>query len=174
MKLLTDRDLMNIDKAIENIKVNNTSIIGYLTGDLCKNSSVEQGLKFSDEAHSTMERIKKFNYEKIYKNEKIQPTIRYFKVVMNEIFYTLKKEYNGTATVKNLRKMKRYYPVLSEEFSLWLERYSNSADRPEDKYFNKVIYDLNDIKEYSRAIIDYMSGMTDQYIISVYDEIVRF
>ena len=70
--------------------------------------------------------------------------------------------------------MKRYYPVLSEEFSLWLERYSNSADRPEDKYFNKVIYDLNDIKEYSRAIIDYMSGMTDQYIISVYDEIVRF
>ena len=33
---------------------------------------------------------------------------------------------------------------------------------------------VNDIKQYCRAIIDYMSGMTDQYIISVYDEIVRF
>lgn len=174
MKLLTERDIMNLDKAIENIRINNTSIIGYLTGDLCKNSTIETGLKFSDEAHSTMERIKKFNSEKIYKNEKIQPTIRYFKVVMNEIFYTLKREYNGINTIKNLRKMKRYYPVLSSEFSSWLESYSNASDREDGKYFNKVIYDLNDIKDYSRAIIDYMSGMTDQYIISVYNEIVSF
>ncbi|MBR3614473.1 MAG: HD domain-containing protein [Clostridia bacterium] len=174
MKLLTDRDLLNLDKMIENIRVNNTSIIGYLTGDLCKNSSVEEGLKFSEEARITMERIKKFNYEKIYKNEKIQPTVRYFKVVMNEIFYTLKREYNGTATNKNLRKMKRYYPVLAHEFSNWLEKYSNCQDRDETKYFNKVIYDLTDIKNYSRAIIDYMAGMTDQYIISIYDEIVKF
>ena len=40
--------------------------------------------------------------------------------------------------------------------------------------FNKVIYDLNNIQDYCRAIIDYMSGMTDQYIINVYDEIVKF
>ena len=112
--------------------------------------------------------------EKIYKNEKIQPTIRYFKVVMNEIFYTLKREYNGTATNKSIRKMKRYYPILANEFSNWLEKYSNCQDRDETKYFNKVIYDLNNIQDYCRAIIDYMSGMTDQYIISVYDEIVKF
>lgn len=174
MKLLTDRDLTNLDKMIENIRINNTSIIGYLTGDLCKNSSVESGLKFSDEAHTTMQRIKQFNNEKIYKNEKIQPTIRYFKVVMNEIFYTLKREYNGTATNKSIRKMKRYYPVLANEFSNWLEKYCNCQDRDETKYFNKVIYDLNNIQDYCRAIIDYMSGMTDQYIVSVYDEIVKF
>ena len=174
MKLLTDRDLANLDKMIENIRVNNTSIIGYLTADLCKNSTVDVGLKFSDEAHSTMQRIKQFNNEKIYKNEKIQPTIRYFKVVMNEIFYTLKREYNGTATNKSIRKMKRYYPILANEFSNWLEKYCNCQDRDETKYFNKVIYDLNNIQDYCRAIIDYMSGMTDQYIISVYDEIVKF
>ena len=106
MKLLTERDLNNFDKSIEEIKLNNSSIIGYLTEDLCRNSSVEQGLKFSKEAHQIMERIKCFNSEKIYKNEKIQPTIRYFKVVMNEIFHLLKNEYNGTATTKNIRKLK--------------------------------------------------------------------
>ena len=174
MKLLTERDLNNFDKSIEEIKLNNSSIIGYLTEDLCRNSSVEQGLKFSKEAHQIMERIKCFNSEKIYKNEKIQPTIRYFKVVMNEIFHLLKNEYNGTATTKNIRKLKRYYPSLAEEFSGWLETYSNSVDRDNESYFNKVIYDLNDEKQYSKAIVDYMSGMTDQYIIRVYNEIVSF
>ena len=43
-----------------------------------------------------------------------------------------------------------------------------------NKYFNKVVYDLNNIKNYSRAIIDYISGMTDQYIVRVYNEIVSF
>jgi dGTPase len=174
MKLLTERDLTNMDKAIENIRINNTSIIGYLTGDLCKNSNPEEGLKFSKEAHETMFKIKEFNNERIYKNEKIQPTIRYFKVVMNEIFYLLKNEYNGTSTIKNLRKLKKFYPELITEFSLWLERYANVEDRDKEKYFNKVVYDLNDIKQYCKAIIDYMSGMTDQYIVRIYNEIVSF
>ena len=139
MKLLTEKDLKTIDKEIETIRINNTSIIGYLTGDLCKNSTVEDGLRFSKEAFDTMEKIKKFNYEKIYRNDKIQPTIRYFTVVINEIFYTLKNEYNGTATLKNLKKMKRYYPVLSEEFSSWLETYANCDERDNNKYFNKVV-----------------------------------
>lgn len=174
MKLLTEKDLKTINKEIETIRINNTSIIGYLTGDLCRNSTVEEGLKFSKEAFDTMEKIKKFNYEKIYRNDKIQPTIRYFTVVINEIFYTLKNEYNGTATLKNLKKMKRYYPVLSEEFSSWLETYANCDERDNEKYFNKIVYDLNNIKNYSRAIIDYISGMTDQYIVRVYNEIVSF
>lgn len=174
MKLLTEKDLTIIDKEIENIRINNTSIIGYLIGDLCKNSSLEDGLRFSSEAFDTMEKIKKFNYEKIYQNEKLQPTIRYFTVVMNEIFYTLKNEYNGTATLKNIKKMKRYYPILSEEFALWLECYANCDDRDSEKYLNKIVYDLNNVKEYSRAIVDYMSGMTDQYIVRIYNEIVSF
>lgn len=174
MKLITDRDINNIDKSIEQIRVNNSSIIGFLISDLCNNSTIEDGLKFSNSAYKTMEKIKKFNYDKIYDNEKIQPTTRYFKVVMNEIFYTLKKAYNGISTVKTIKKMKRYYPFLSEEFSNWLETYSNSIDRNEDNYCNKVIYDLNDINNYLKAIIDYMSGMTDQYIVRIYNEIVSF
>lgn len=121
MKLLTDRDINNFDKSIEEIRLNNSSIIGYLTSDLCQNSSLEEGLKFSTQANDIMQKIKQFNNEKIYKNEKIQPTIRYFKVVMNEIFYLLKNEYNGTSTVKNIRKLKDIIQFLLKNFQIGLK-----------------------------------------------------
>ena len=93
---------------------------------------------------------------------------------MNEIFYTLKKEYNGINTIKNIRKLKRYYPELSERFSGWLEKYCNTGDKDESLYENKIVYDLNNEKDYYRAIIDYMAGMTDQYIVRIYDELISF
>ena len=174
MKLLSDKDIEKIDKMTEHVTINNTSIINYLVVDLCKNSSVSKGINFSREAFNTMNVIKKFNYDKIYKNEKIQPTIRYFKVLMTEIFYTLKKEWNGKNTIFNLKRMKRYYPTLSYEFVRWLSEYCETDDRDYKKYANKIVYDLENIDDYSRAIIDYMSGMTDNYIVSVYNEIVSF
>ena len=174
MKIITPGEINLIDKSIEAIRLNNTSIIGYFVKDLCENSTIEEGLRFSPEAYEVMEKIRKFNYQKIYLNEKIQPTIRYFKVLMNEIFYTLKKEYNGMNTIKSIKKLKRYYPELSERFSSWLEKYSNNPDKDVKLYANKIVYDLNNEKDYYRAIIDYMAGMTDQYVVRIYDELISF
>ena len=174
MNLLNDEEISVIDNLVKKIDVNNTNIINYLSVDLCQNSSPDTGLKFSSEAMEVMKRIKDFNYEKIYRNSKIQPTIRYFKVLMNEIFYCLKSEFAGKNTINNLRKMGRYYPKLSEDFIRWISNYAITEDRISEEYDNKILYDLDNIKDYSRAIIDYMSGMTDKYIVQVYDEIVRF
>lgn len=174
MKLLSDTDINAIDKATEHVKINNSNIVNYLVVDLCENSSPEEGLKFSEEAMETMRLIRKFNSEKIYKNEKIEPTIRYFTVLINEIFYTLKKEFNGENTIRNLKRMGRYYPMLSEEFIDWLANYANIKERDGSEYKNKLIYNLADLKDYERAIIDYMSGMTDNYIVKIYNEIVSF
>ncbi len=174
MKLINRRDINLIDRSIEKIRLNNTSIIGYLVKDLCENSTLEDGLKFSDEAYEIMEKIKQFNYKKIYNNEKIQPTTRYFKVLMNEIFYTLKKEYAGMNTIDNIYKLKRYYPELSDGFSGWLEKYTNSDKKDTEKYDNKIVYDLNNEKDYYRAIIDYIAGMTDQYVVRIYGELISF
>ena len=174
MKLLSDKDIAMIDKATEYVKINNSNIINYLVVDLCENSSIEEGLKFSDQALETMGKIKQFNSEKIYKNDKIDPTIRYFTVVMNEIFYTLKKQYDGKNTFKNLKKLKRYYPNLSEEFTGWLTNYTDIEERDNINFKNKIIYNIENIHDYDRAIIDYMSGMTDNYIVKIYNEIVSF
>lgn len=174
MKILTKKDVEEMDQLIQKIDINNTNIINYLTVDLCRNSSPEKGLRFSKEASAIMKKIKDFNYEKIYRNEKIAPTIRYFKVLMNEIFYCLKNEFEGKSTIYNLKQMARYYPNLSSEFIKWLSNYALTEDRNGEDYNNKIVYDLRNRQDYSRAIIDYMAGMTDQYIVQVYDEIVRF
>lgn len=174
MNLLNEKDINKLDKIIQKIRIGNSNIINYLITDLCKNSTIEGGLKFSEEAINIMNRIKKFNYEKIYLNEKMAPSTRYFKIVINEVYYTLKNEFDEKNTIRNLKKLKRYYPNLSEEFVKWLSNYAETEDRIEENYNNKIIYDLTNLRDYEKSIIDYISGMTDQYIISVYNEIVSF
>ena len=174
MKLLSDKDIERLDKVTENVRINNSNIINYLVVDLCKNSNPKDGICFSKEASDTLNAIKQFNYDKIYKNDKIKPTVRYFTVLMTEIFYTLKKEWNGKSTIFNLKRMKRYYPNLSYEFVNWLSEYSITDERKTSEYNNKIIYNLENLEDYCRAIIDYMSGMTDNYIVQVYNEIVSF
>ena len=131
-------------------------------------------MKFSKEALETMNGLKKFNLEKIYLGEFIQPSIRYSKLVINEVFYTLYKCFENQNTLKNLKKLKRYYPNLITEFIEWLANYSNIDCRKEEKYNNKILYDLGKREDYVRAILVYISGMTDNYIIKVYNEIVGF
>lgn len=172
MNLLSEREIAQFDKIIEDVKIQNSNLINYFVVDLCNNSNLEKGLTFSNKVYETMKLILEFNYKKIYKNSKIAPSIRYFKVVINELYYTLKNEFDGINTLKRLKKMKRYYPNLSLEFADWLSNYIETEDRENHK--NKIVYDLNKIEDYENAIIDYISGMTDQYIISVYNEIVSF
>lgn len=174
MNLLTEKDVEKFDKLIEKVRISNSNIINYLVVDLCENSSVENGLKFSDEAFDIIYQIKQFNNEKIYKHDKIKPTIRYFTVIINELFYALRNEFNGKNTVKNLKKMKRYYPVLASEFVSWLSNYAVTEDRDEKLYANKIVYNLENLEDYNRAIVDYMSGMTDIYIVKIYNELINY
>ena len=174
MKVLSEKDVAKINKIVETIKVSNSNIINYLVADVCMNSNPEEGLKFSKEALETMNGLKKFNLEKIYLGEFIQPSIRYSKLVINEVFYTLYKCFENQNTLKNLKKLKRYYPNLITEFIEWLANYSNIDCRKEEKYNNKILYDLGKREDYVRAILVYISGMTDNYIIKVYNEIVGF
>lgn len=174
MNLLSEKEIEKFNKIIEDVKLQNSNIINYFVVDLCNNSNIKEGLRFSDKAFETLKSIKEFNYKQIYKNAKISPSIRYFRLVINEIFYTLKNEFAGKNTIKNLKKMKRYYPNLSSEFIEWLSRYSNIEERDTNIYRNKLLYDLSNLEDYERAIINYISGMTDQYIINVYNEIVSF
>ena len=93
MNLLLEKEIEKFNKIIENVKVQNSNIINYFVVDLCNNSDLESGLRFSDEAFEVLKKIKEFNYKNIYKNPKIAPSIRYFKVVINELYYTLKNEF---------------------------------------------------------------------------------
>lgn len=152
--------------------INNTVIINKLVCDLCENSSLENGLCFSEQAFNMLNDIKKYNYNNIYFDERISPSNRYFKLVLNEIYETLKKTYNGEKTLENINKMKKVYPKLFSSFKDWISNYWNLGRYLNSK--NEVIFDINNAKDYFKAIIYYISGMTDNFAIEIYNEIIRF
>lgn len=157
------RELMNIG---ENDKINNTIITNYLIYDLCENSSEMDGLKFSDNAFEFMNKLKKFNYKYIYLDERLKPSVEYFELVLNTIYNTLKRYY------KEKEHIKKIYPEIIIEFENWLEMYWNLTRN--DIYKNKVVFDIEDEREFCQAIIYYISGMTDNYAIDTYNKIIRF
>ena len=119
-----------------------------------------------------MNKLIEFNNEKIYRHEILNPMIRYCTLFMNEIFMLLKKAYDGKNTIKNLKKLEKFYPELISEFIGWLSNFCKTNEREENKYSNKIIFDISDEKDYSKAIITYLSGMTDKYIVKLYDSLI--
>lgn len=70
LKILEEDQLKELDDIIgnkENNRLNNTVIVHELITDLCKNSSIENGITLSQESLHMMDRIKAFNYKNIYK-----------------------------------------------------------------------------------------------------------
>lgn len=153
--------------------LNNTNIIGDLIADLCTNSSVDEGLKFSSATFEKIKRLKQFNYKYIYRHKCMKPSERYFSLVLNEIFNTLNECYDGINTLEKLNIERPFYPKVIDTFIKWISCYWNiETDRSHLK--NKILYNMNDIKDYQKAIITYISGMTDSYAIETYNDIVKY
>ena len=156
-------NLMEIDKTQV---INNTIIINYLIYNLCENSNEAEGLKFSDKAFSFMNKLKEFNYKYIYLDERIKPSTEYFNLILNTIYNTLKKYYNEKEHIKKL------YPEIITDFENWLKMYWNAERQESNK--NKVVFNIENEKDICQAIIYYISGMTDNYAIDIFNKIVRF
>ena len=77
--------LLNVDG-----KINNTVIINDFIYDLCVNSSVENGLCFSEKMFNRLNEIKKFNYKYIYLSDKLKVSMDYFELILNTIYNFLK------------------------------------------------------------------------------------
>ena len=118
-----------------------------------------------------MNEIKKYNYEKIYSNKRFKYYHKYAQLIILSIYDLLSSLYNGKDTITDISKKISVYPKLMNGFYKWLIVYSTDREK---NYKNKKIYDLSDEKQYCRSIIDYISGMSDKYIISVFDELIRF
>lgn len=153
-------------------KVNNTIIINDLASDLCDNSTIEDGLKFSKEALELMNKIKAYNYKYIYSSKRLEPSKKYFDLVLNQIYDTLKETYNGKNTNEKLTEYEKIYPKMIGEFRNWINDYWNIGDRKGLK--NRILFDINNPKDYYSAIIYYIAGMTDNYAIDTYKEIIHY
>ena len=152
--------------------LNNTNIINYLTVDLLKNTSIEKGLTFSERGLNLINTLKEFNYKKIYKNEKLRKGDEYFKVIIYTIYDVLKSIYS--AKIENIADANKMYPELINEFTNRLKNYCTDEENVETKLKNNKIYDINKKEDYYTAIIDYISGMTDNKAIDTYNKIIIF
>ena len=178
LKLLDSEKIQEL-KAIlgmnPNDALNNTNIINELVVDICNNSTPEKGLCFSSEKLRLIDNIKKYNYDNIYKNPRMEASNEYFKVVINRIYITLKNMYADSEIAINekFNYYEKIYPQIVSQFKDWLNKYWSLNKRENSVLGNRIIFDLNE-RDYCKAIIEFIAGMTDNFAINFYNEIVKF
>jgi len=164
--------------------VNTTTLINDLIVDLCEQSSPEKGLCFSDEYFKFILELKKFNFAYIYNHWRLKEFAIYAENVIGTIFRTLQKT-KIYAEKGRIAQALQYYPKLYQTFEDWLIKYTtyqpfikekhSFVDKKQIlKYNTKPVFDLHDDESYTKCIIEYISGMTDQFAIQVYEEIITF
>lgn len=156
-KLKELHEVLNLDK---DVKINNTVILNMFIKDLCENSSLENGLCFSDEKFEMLNNLKEFNYKNIYLSEKTLGSVDYFELVLNKLFWFLSRMHFRDDD------MKKICPVLADDFNKWLKEFFSLDINHRD-----IIISDN---EFLQAVIYYIAGMTDNYAIEMYNKIISF
>ncbi len=160
--------------------VNTTVIMHNMILDICKNSDPKQGILLSPCFAQQLETIKTFNYEHIYHHKRLEPYVHYSELVIKEIFHFLYALYDDNLW-KILHANHPYAPTLVSTFEGWLAKFTLPEILPEylrttaDRCNNRKIYgSLQTETLYAQAIIDYISGMTDRFAITVFNELLTF
>ena len=159
--------------------INTTVLINDLIVDLCEQSSPEKGLCFSEEYFKFILELKKFSFERIYKHWRLVEFQHYAKCVIETIFKTLMQVQMYVQKGRLITALKNF-SKLSSEFETWLVKYTNyqpvfQKDRKRIfRYDTKTVFDIFDNESYEKCVIEFISGMTDQFAIEVYNEIITF
>lgn len=155
-------------------KLNNSNIIHFLIDDLCENSSPEKGLCFSDDAFYMLNKVKEFNYKNIYFSDRLSASNRYFELVLSEIYCTIKSCFDGKSAFSSVKSLQKFYPKLYDGFLNFLYSYYDYPDRDCSVFKNRVLFEDCSQSHFYQAILFFISGMTDNYAMEIYDEIVGF
>lgn len=175
------KELRNIIKDTINYnfsfkEVNNTVLMHEFITDLCKQSSPESGIVFSEKYLKLINKVKEFNYNNIYLNTRLDNFKSYAELIIKSIYNNLFKYYDKQNTLNNLKKDINIFPLVIRSFSDWIIKYSDIKrdERKDNKYKNKIVYNINKKEDYVRAIVDYISSMTDKYAIKSFNEFIKF
>ena len=123
----------------------NSEIIDTIVDNLISNSIGKNYLCMSDEIFEGIKELKKFNYENIYNKACDEETFKYYELVFRTVFETMKKDIENNNYDSDI-----YTVFLNGQCDKYLEETSNS-----------------------RKVIDYIAGMTDDYILREYRKITE-
>lgn len=173
------RELLTIIRNYSGIsltRINNTVLINNFITDLCRNSRPEAGICFSDDYINLMNALRAYMCSHIYVHKRMEVYNRYARLILESIYETLKDCYSCEDTVEHMRrKHKDKYPLLVDYFSDWLLKFSDikGLDR-KSEFQNKILYKIGEKKDYTQAIIDFMTGMTDSFALRAFGELTSF
>ena len=155
--------------------VNTTVLINDMIVDLCENSSVENGLCFSEPYFKFIVELKKFCFANIYNHWRLNEFQNYAGNILGTIYRTLMR-IQPYAENHRLEQCLRYTPNLSKTFVDWVVKYSNyDASRKRILHYEtKEVFDVSNHESWEKCVIEYISGMTDQYAITIFNEILSF
>lgn len=156
--------------------INNGSVVNYFIHDVIDNSIPEKGIGLSKDALEIMKIIMKFNYQNIYLIKRVTFHQKYVSLILHSIFECLYEYGDSIDLVAALTKDQQKYPKLITHYLKWLEKYALIDKYPrKDKYKNQIVYDFtNDSLAFEKSIIDYLSSMTDAFILKIFNEILTF
>ena len=141
-------NVINMDEIPKEISsvlgLKNSQIIDTLVRDIIRNSMGKDHLTMSDDVFNAMKSLKKFNYEYIYSKANSEEMVKFYEEVFNTVFSKYLED------VKNDNKESHIFKIYLNDMS---EEYlENTSDE--------------------RKVIDYIAGMTDDFIIKEYNSIV--
>lgn len=169
-------ELIKIAKRYNKSTINTTVIIHNFIISICENSSLDNGICLSAEYNEMLNEVMKFNYRAIYKNKKFNVYRDYAALIIRSIYNTLIEAYDNDRTFENLYVLKDFYPMLVNDFTKHISQYTIFLNNKEySKHMNTKVYRQLESKEiYAQAIIDYISGMTDRYAITIFNELLKY
>ena len=124
---------------------NNTEIVNTLVLDIINNSVGKPYIKLSKQVYNALDCLIKFNYERIYNVINASRELKYYQEMYDAVFYNYKRS---------------------------LEKEDKSSDIYK-VFLNDMTKEYLDSTSDARKVIDYMSGMTDDYFINRYNEIAN-
>lgn len=142
-------NIINIDDIPDDIKnvlgTTNTEIINTVILDIINNSLDKPYIKLSDDIYYAILNLKKFNYQNIYELANSKEQIEYYKKIFNKLFefYLEKVKTNDSE---------------NDIFTVYL----NYMDK---SYLNNTTAE--------DKVIDFIAGMTDDYIINQYHKYIE-
>ncbi|MBR6126528.1 HD domain-containing protein [bacterium] len=172
------QDLLDVVHTIyPDIKINelNTSSFTHsLVLNLCLNSSIEGGLRFSDDCFDVLKLVKQFNYKHICNHPRISKYKKYATLILETLFEQLSGYYPNIH--ESINKDRTLCPQLMNAFEGWMIKYSDyNLKEKENRYCkNKQIYTISDETDYKNCVLDYISGMSDTFAIDSFHEVISF
>lgn len=139
--------VISIDDVPKNIKevlgVNNKSTVNTLIMDVINNSISKNYICMSDKVFKALIDLKEFNYQNIYLKANSKEQVAYYEKMFQSVFDNCLNALKNNDTKANIFKI--YLNAMNEEY-----KNNNTLER---------------------IVIDYIAGMTDDFLLSEYNKI---